>query len=120
MSDKKTIFWGNANEITDKQIIDYANWKKTMSSKGLVSEIPFNNLTKLKSGSIVLKIRFEDLVNDYNNSKILIEKLIQKSDSDHIHKYKFFNPNKSKNNIGLWKKYPNQRQMRLLTNELAL
>ena len=70
MSRKKTIFWGSTNNITDQQIINYANWKKAMSSKGLVSEIPFNNLTKLKSNSIVLKIKFEDLVNDYENSKI--------------------------------------------------
>jgi hypothetical protein len=120
MSRKKTIFWGSTNNITDQQIINFANWKKTMSSKGLVSEIPFNNLTKLKSNSIVLKIKFEDLVNDYENSKILIEKLIDKSDSEHIHKNKFFNPNKSKNNIGLWKKYSDQRQMSLLTSELGL
>jgi hypothetical protein len=55
-----------------------------------------------------LVIRFEDFVLDYNNTASEIMKFLGLSEKNHIYKQKIFDPNVSKNNIGLYKKIKDQ------------
>jgi|TARA_B110000908_G_C10265379_1_gene463336 hypothetical protein len=115
MSKRKTLFWGDTRNITNEQVLNFAQWKKAMSTKGGVNEIPFNKLIRLKSDALVLKIKFEELVLNYENIKPLIEELVDKTSNDHICKYDFFDPKKSKNNIGIWKNYHNQNHINIIS-----
>lgn len=51
----------------------------------------------------VIKIQFEDLILDYETSIKKIFDFLEIEDSDHIKKKEFFDPDKSKANIGIWK-----------------
>lgn len=53
-----------------------------------------------------LPLRFEDLVLDYDNTVAKLEKYVGLDPKDHVDKYKFLNPEKSKNNIGIWRQAP--------------
>ena len=67
----------------------------------------------------VLRLNFEDLVGDYEQS---IDKIIRFLGGDLIHKnkYSFFNPNslRAAGNVGLWKKYKDQSVTRKINKEL--
>ncbi len=63
---------------------------------------------------------FEDLVLNYENSIEKIENYVGLNSSDHIEKYKYLNPEVSKNNIGQWKKAFNlQSDMEYIFKELS-
>jgi len=114
MSKRKTLFWGSGKNITNEQVYNFALWKKAMSTRGGVNELPSNKLVKLKSKAVVLKINFEDLVLNYDNVKPLIEELVDKTSNEHICKYQYFNPKKSIKNIGIWRDYENQNHINII------
>ena len=66
----------------------------------------YKDLRKLEnlynSNIKALKINFEDLVLNYNETIKKIEDYIGLQDSEHIHKLKHFNPEKSINNIQIF------------------
>lgn len=64
----------------------------------------------LKSDSIRY-VKFEDLVYEYDKLTKEIEKFVGLNPEDHLHKREFFNPDISKKNIGIWKKYKDQQKM---------
>lgn len=51
-------------------------------------------------------LRFEDLVMDYENAVAKIEKYVGLKPEDHVEKFKYLNPEVSKNNISIWKQAP--------------
>ena len=56
----------------------------------------------------VLRLRFEELVLDYDNTLLKVYKFLGENENTHINKKKYFNPSISQKNIGLWKTYSNQ------------
>lgn len=66
----------------------------------------YKNLRKLEklhnSNITTLKINFEDLILNYEQSLKIIEDYIGLKNSDHTHKFKYFNPKLSVNNINIF------------------
>jgi len=54
----------------------------------------------------ILKINFEDIIYDYENTTQKIIDFLELKEENHILKRKVFIPEKSKNNTKLWLKYP--------------
>lgn len=59
----------------------------------------------VSSNKNLLKIRFEDAVLEYEETRQRIFDFLGIDKDDHINQYCFFDPNVSKHNIGIWKKY---------------
>ena len=68
----------------------------------------------------VLRIDFEDIVLKYEETSSRIYSYLGIDPSKHTNKFKYFNPEKSKNNIGIWRKFGDQDAIRLIEQELAL
>ncbi len=87
----------------------YIKWHNTLR----------NNKVCNDNSQKILRLNFEDLVGDYEQS---IDKIIRFLGGDLIHKnkYSFFNPNskRSKSNVGLWKNHTNQLVMEKISKEL--
>jgi hypothetical protein len=66
--------------------------------------------TKHQESEGVLRIMFEDLVLNYKSTVEKIMEFLEIDSKNHIYKMKFFNPNISKSNIGLWKNAGSQYQ----------
>lgn len=66
-----------------------------------------------------LMIRFEDLINDYENSITTICDFLGIDKSHHINKGKYFIPEVSRKNIGIYKNYHDQRVMDKIKEELG-
>jgi hypothetical protein len=64
--------------------------------------------TKLIESPQVLKLRYEEIVLDYQNTLKKIYNFLEIDESIHIKKGDFFNPQLSSKNIGLWKRMPDQ------------
>lgn len=56
----------------------------------------------------ILYIHFEDLVLKYEETTKIIREFVGFEEKDHIFPFKYFKPEQSKKNIGLWKKYYNK------------
>jgi hypothetical protein len=67
----------------------------------------------------VMRIKYEDVVLKYEESLEKIFHFLQINHTDHISKGKFFNPEISKKNIGLWKIYKNQIEIKKIESELS-
>lgn len=65
-----------------------------------------------------LMIRFEDLINDYENSITKVCDFLGIDKSHHINKGKYFIPEVSRKNIGIYKNYHDQRVMDKIKEEL--
>lgn len=66
----------------------------------------------------ILRIQFEDLVLKYDETIEIILEFLDVKDCKHSYKKKYFNPDISKKNIGLWKDYKNQHEIELIYNYL--
>lgn len=69
--------------------------------------------TKLSKEEFLL-IDFEGLVNNYAEYKMVIEKFIGDENLNHIYPGKYFDPTKSKKNIGIYKNILKDEELRLL------
>jgi len=69
--------------------------------------------------SRVLRIDFEDLVLKYEETALKIYSFLGVDPSRHIDKFKYFNPEKSKNNIGIWRDFSDQDSIRKIAHELC-
>lgn len=68
----------------------------------------------------ILKLKFEDLVLNYEQRlKEIYNFLGTNGKSSHINKKKFFNPDISKRNIGLWKNFDDQSSIKKIKKELS-
>ena len=95
--------------IEEGSAIKYIKWHTLMRK---MSKNDKNNKDILKK---VIRLNFEDLVLDYDSSVAKIFDFIGVN-GVHSQKYKFFNPNASAANIGLWKEYHNQEVMQEIAN----
>jgi hypothetical protein len=66
----------------------------------------------------VLRIRFEDLVLDYEGVVSRILEHIGEPSSRHVRKRQHFNPDQSRRNIGIWQGYPKQQEIRQIEQAL--
>lgn len=80
-------------------------------------KIFFNKLYKGDDPRVMI-IKFEDLILDYNNVSLAIMSFLGLKPEDHTHKKKYFDPDKSKKNIALWKNYSNQDEINYIYSHL--
>lgn len=66
----------------------------------------------------VLYMNFEDIVLNYDNSLGKILDFFELNSTSHIFKRKYFNPDISKKNIGLWKNYSNKTEIDKIWKQL--
>lgn len=59
----------------------------------------------------ILIMDFEGLVNNYNNYTFVIESFLKIREEDHIFRRKYFNPDMSRNNIGIYDRYLNRKDL---------
>ena len=62
----------------------------------------------IKESDRVKTIRFEELINNYDEMVIDIVDFLNMDIRNHVHPKQFLNPDKSRKNIGIWKKYYNK------------
>lgn len=66
-------------------------------------KVYFNNI-KSNNSLNILRIKYEELIYDYENQLKVIYEFLDIDPKKHINKLKAFNPELSKKNVGLWKK----------------
>lgn len=76
------------------------------------------NKFQYKKNKNVLLIRFEDFVFNYDKTSKKITKFLGLSESTHLNKRKYFNPEVSKNNIGIYKNYADQSAIKYIEKNL--
>ena len=115
---------GHSNS-DDLKLIPANNDGYTLSSVGsnniesfILRTKQFYKILKNNSHDRILKIRFEDLVLNYEETKKTIEKFLGLSDDDHTYKFKFFNPSESSKNVMIWKKFSNQNVIKRIKNDI--
>ncbi len=91
------------------------NWqlKKNMLGNSLDlfierQSLYYKHVIKDYDNGQVLRLQYEDVVLNYEKVLAQLYDFLGESISVHIHKGKFFKPELSKKNIGLWKKMPDQ------------
>lgn len=89
-----------------KKYIDYYNKKQREAVK------------KMSNGSDILYVRFEDLILKYEDTVNTIIDFLGEDKSIHTSPFKYLKPEVSSNNIGMWKQYPNQDEIRIIEKEL--
>jgi len=89
----------------------YIKWHNIMRWKSR----NYHQDRSLKSN--VLRLYFEDLVLDYENTIFKLEKFLNKEQDKSLFQ-KFFNPEKSLKNVGLWKKHPDQELMEFIAKQI--
>lgn len=75
----------------------------------------YDRLENLLGPEKILVIDFEGLVNHYNKYKSHIENFLGINESNHILQRKFFNPEVSKNNIGLFSNFLDKDEIKELS-----
>lgn len=77
------------------------------------------SLPQLKEDPRVLVVQFEDLVLNYHETVRNIEAFIGLSSDDHKDMFKYFDPDKSSKNIGLWKETVDGGELETLERALG-
>jgi len=108
---KRNVLFGadiNKNNSSKK----YIKWHLKLRELSINDVI---NSTKIP----ILRVNFEDLIYDYKNTIGKINDFVG-NDKYHKYQYKNFNPESkyAKNNVGMWKKYSNQKVMAEILEEL--
>lgn len=65
-----------------------------------------------------LVTNFDDFCNDYENQAKRIMDFLGLEEKDHVDKFKYFNPNVSINNTGVWRKLENQKPIEYIFDNL--
>lgn len=78
----------------------------------------FDNTVTINDNDRVLRLRFEDVVLNYKRTKDKILAFTDISVDSHIFPQKYFDPNKSAANVGLWKHMNKDSNIIRITNEL--
>lgn len=92
-----------------RNAMDYVKWHKAWRRK----------IDSYGRRENVLVISFEELVNDYEHIVSEIEAFLDLSPEQHIRKKELFDPSVSKKNIGIWKRYMNEEELRVMEEELG-
>lgn len=62
----------------------------------------------------VLRMNFEDLVQDYEGTVDNIYRFLGVSSDAHVRRKEYFDPEKSSKNVGMWREYPDQQSIRMI------
>ncbi|MBH49876.1 MAG: hypothetical protein CMG69_03890 [Candidatus Marinimicrobia bacterium] len=111
--DPRDSYCNLMNETSDfmpKSVEHYIKLYKHMSALSIKNG---------KNDQRVLRINFEDLIVNYERTKKVVFNFLDIDESTHVHKFKYFDPNISVKNIGIWKKYKNQNDMKKISFELG-
>lgn len=111
--DPRDSYCNLMNEQSDfmpKDINQYIKLYRYMSNESKRNE---------KDDNRVLRINFEDLILHYEDTKKGVFEFLGIDESDHVNKFKYFDPNISIKNIGIWKKYKNQDDMKKIYIKLT-
>lgn len=98
----------SGNDWVPKDPIIFVKWYKWYFER-----FNYNN------NSNVLLIRFEDFVFKYEEISLKIRNFINLDEGNHDLKFKFFNPDISKNNIGIYKNYHDQNAIKCIEENLS-
>ena len=77
------------------------------------------NQKQIKNDPDVLFLQFEDLICHYDESLKRIIDFVGLDPADHLYKRKYFNPDVSIKNVGLWKDYLSDSEVTAITSELS-
>ena len=97
------------SDFMPKEVDQYINLYKHMVTVSRRNE---------KDDHRVLRINFEDLILKYDDTIKTVFDFLNIDESNHINKFKYFDPNVSIKNIGIWKKHNNQDEMNRIYREL--
>ena len=64
-------------------------------------------------------VQFEDFVSNYDDVSKRIMQFVDLKEDEHVSKFAYFNPEISKNNIGIYKTYKDQDAIRIIEKELS-
>ena len=78
----------------------------------------YNRVKKNKDDDRVLRLRFEEIVINYEQTLQKIYNFLNIDSTVHSNKGKFFKPELSKNNIGLWKMMGDNKEIKLIEKAL--
>lgn len=95
--------------IPFKDVNVFIQWYKATRNKSLNEKLE----------NIKYNVKLDELINDYDNQCIKIEKFLALDADKHSKKLELFNPEKSKVNISLYEKYDNySEEIQKITSEL--
>jgi hypothetical protein len=77
------------------------------------------NLNELKDNKNILYLHFEDIILKYEKSLYEIYSFLDLSKENHVYKLLYFNPEKSLKNIGLWKTFNDQKDIKYIEEKLG-
>ena len=66
----------------------------------------------------IIRIKYEDLVFNYDDTVKKLFFQLGIDSSDHVMKKKFFDPKQSSKNVGIWKTLPDDNNIKKIENEL--
>lgn len=67
----------------------------------------------------ILRIAFEDLIFNYEETVQVIMRFVGAENSSHIRRREYFNPDVSKKNIGKYRTYPHQDEIKMIEKDLG-
>ncbi len=79
--------------------------------------IYYNQVRKIDDPN-VLRLRFEDLIVKYESTLLRIYQFLGEKSAIHINKHKYFNPDESLKNIGLWKNLKNDNNLSVIEKRM--
>ena len=95
-------------DTVPREVADFCKWFR----------VRMNSYNYQKS--VVLNIRFEDLIFDYENTVSKIEHFSGINSNTHVARQKYFIPEVSRNNCRIWERYPNEKKnMKIIEKELS-
>jgi len=89
-------------------VMRYVNWHKTYRK----------NYEQLKNHANIILMNFEDIILDYDRSLNKLETFLGLEPEQHIDKFKYLKPEVSRNNIGIWKNYLSDAEIRVFDEYL--
>jgi hypothetical protein len=78
----------------------------------------YSKVTPEQDGERVLRLRYEDIVLDYEKSLEKICRFLGTDSTAHVKRRMYFKPELSARNIGLWRKYKNQQDIHRIEEAL--
>lgn len=81
-------------------------------------ELYYRHINTHYDNEKILRLRYEDIVLNYEKILVQLYKFLGENSSVHAQKGKFFKPELSAKNIGLWKKIPDQKAISKIENVL--
>ena len=75
-------------------------------------------LNKLENPNLLV-VDFKDFINNYDSVSLEINNFLGLSYIDHTNKFKYFNPNLSINNVGVYRNFEDKKSIQLIEKELS-